>query len=280
MKKALWFIAAAMMVLASCNKDNKKDNKHIAEDEGEELIQIDGQFGDWAALQDVASAKRSNDYVGEELSETEHYRIDALKEIKVTSDKYNVYFYLEVDMSVKYRAGINWDNKPTSDGYAAHAQIHFDTDLATVLTDPNDPESKVKTGYTDWVYDNAGIDFYLEASSIFSTDPDKVGEMPGATLMKYTGADGAELWSTDPPLQDEVAGEGICAGWGVKDGDIIKYEISVTRSFLGVSESGRKISVGVELYQDADWELIGLLPQANTGTEGSWTSKQLEVTLL
>ncbi len=61
MKKALWFIAVAMMVLATaCNKGKKDNNKPIDEEEGEELIQIDGQFADWAALQDVSTVKRNN----------------------------------------------------------------------------------------------------------------------------------------------------------------------------------------------------------------------------
>jgi len=281
MKKALWFIAVAMMVLATaCNKGKKDNNKPIDEEEGEELIQIDGQFADWAALQDVVTVKRSNDWVGEEVSETEHTRIDALRELRVASDQYNIYFYFEVDMSIKYRAGLNWENKPTQDGYAAHLQIHIDSDCTTTLKDPNNPESAVKTGYVNWIYDNAGIDYYFEASNIFSTDASKVGEMAGGSLLKYFGPDGADLWDNDPPLQEEVAGEGICAGWGVKDGDIIKYEISLTRSFLGLHGASKKIAIGAELFQDADWELMGLLPQANTGTEGVWNGRMLEVTLI
>ena len=200
--------------------------------------------------------------------------------MKVTSDKYNVYFYFEVDMSIMYRAGVNWDNKPTQDGYAGHLQIHIDADCASNLKDPNDPESAVKTGYVNWIYDNAGIDYYLECSGIFSKDAAKVGEMKGGTLLKYYGADGADLWDEDPPLQEEVSGEGICAGWGVLDGDVIKYEISITRSFLGLTGEGKKIAVGAELFQDADWQLMGVLPQGNTGAEGVWTGRMLEVTLL
>lgn len=283
MKKVMLFIAAAMMVFASCNKDNKGGNKTKpggGDEEGEELILIDGDFADWAALQSVVSAKRSTTYIGEELSETEHYRIDALKEMKVAADQYNIYFYFEVDESIMYRAGVDWENKPTSDGYAAHLQIHFDTDLATVLKDPNDPESSVKTGYVNWIYDDPGIDYYFEASEIFSTDPAKVGEMAGGVLLKYVGPAGADLWDEDPPLQEEVTGEGICAGWGVLGSDkIIRYEISLTRSFLNLHGASKKIAVGAELFQDANWELMGLLPQANTGAEGVWTGRFLEVTL-
>ena len=51
------------------------------------------------------------------------------------------------------------------------------------------------------------------------------------------------------------------------------------KEILKIAEE-KKIAVGAELFQDADWELMGLLPQANTGVEGVWNGRMLEVTLI
>lgn len=265
MKKAFLFIAAAMMIFASCGGSKDNPNKPIGGDEGEELILIDGEFADWAAAPNVLTVNRSEEYVGETISE-DNQRIDAVKTMKVTADQYNVYFYFEVDMSVKFQGGApKWDGSLASDGYAAHLAIYVNSD--------NDPN----TGGHEWEFNEQGYEYYFEAGEVFSRDASLVGEMASGTLNKFTGADGAELWATGDASQEEVTGEGIYAGWGVKEGDIIKYEVALTRSFLGIT--GNKISVGAIVYQDADWMLMSAMPQANAGVEGDWKGKLLEVTL-
>lgn len=257
-----------MLILASCGKDPKKPNKPIdgGDDEGEELIAIDGQFADWAALENVVTVKSNPNFNGETISE-DHQRIDALKVMKLASDKYNVYVYVEVDESVMYEGGVpKWDGNFTVDGYPGHLQVYFDVD------------NNATTGGHEWQFAEQGWEYYFEGAEIFSTDASLVGEMPGGALNKFTGADGAELWATGDAAQEAVTGDGIFAGWGKKDGDIIKYELSFTRSYLKIT--GSKIKVAAVVLQDADWMLEGCLPQAGgTGEEG-WTDKMAELTLL
>ena len=265
MKKAFWFIAAAMLIFASCSKDPKKPNKPTGDDEGEELILIDGEFADWAAAPKVLTVNRSAEYVGETISE-DNQRIDAVKTMKVVADQYNIYFYFEVDMSIMFKGGApKWDGNKAVDGYAAHLSIYVNTD--------NDP----LTGGKEWEFAEQGYEYYYEFADVFSRDASAVGEMAGGSMLKFTGEDGAELWASGDASQEEVTGEGLFAGWGKKDGDIIKYEVSLTRSFLNIP--GKKVSVGAIVYQDADWMLMSALPQANSGVEGSWTGKLLEVEL-
>ena len=271
MKKAFWIIAAALMVVTACNKNDKPHHGGGGIEEGDELILIDGDFSDWAAAQGVVTCSRDAEFVGETVAE-DHSRVDALKTMKVASDKYNIYFYLEVDMSVKYEGGaVMWNGNQSEDGYAAHLNLFFNTD------------NNRDTGATLYEFPGEGFEYYFEGAEIFSTDASKVGEMAGGSLLKYTGPDindegaRADLWDEDPPLQSEVTGEGIFAGWGKKEGDIIKYELSFTRSFLNLP--GKNIGVGAIIYQDANWMLMGALPQSNA-VEGQWNGKYLDVTLL
>ena len=266
MKKAFLFFATAMLILASCGKDPKKPNKPIdgGDDEGEELITIDGQFADWAALTNVVTIKNSQIWEGETVTE-DHQRIDALKVMKLAGDQYNLYIYLEVDESVMYEGGVlKWDNTLTVNGYPGPLMLYFDTD------------NNSDTGGHEWEFDVMGYEYQFEAGAVFSTEASEVGELAEGTLYKFTGADDAEAWAPgDYATLEAVSGDGIFAGWGKRDGDIIKYELSFTRSFLNIT--GKKVKVGAVVMQSPDWTMEGALPQGQT--EENWKAELAEVTL-
>ena len=120
MKKFLTFLAlAAAVCFVSCNKNNDDDEEQGQEAEKGLAIEIDGQFGDWAALKPevVVSAKNNSNSLW-----------DAVKEIRCCADKNFVYYYIKYDSStlkdlmvsgedLPIRLCINTDGEFTS-GYA------------------------------------------------------------------------------------------------------------------------------------------------------------------
>lgn len=269
MKKIFLFIASAMVIFASCNKDPKKPNKPIDDEEGDELILIDGQFADWAAAEGVVTVKSDAEYEDETIDGEGGQRIDCLKTMKVVADKYNIYFYAEVSMAEgdKYQGGINWNGETVDPAWANWIDIYINAD------------NKTETGGINWVYDpycgweyNYEFQFAIEDGSMVENG-DILESEDG--LFHFTGEDGTDIWASEPPTREGITGEGIFAGKAVKDGDLIKIEVSLTRSFMTL---GNKVCVGMEVLT-SNWMLNGLLPQANQGDPMIWNGKLLEITL-
>ena len=274
MKKTLLFIAMAMVMVVGCqNKNNpskpgggKEDNN---QNSSEELIAIDGDFADWDAAGDrVVTIKNVKSYEGEEISE-DLQRIDALKVAKFASDKYNLYVYCEVDKSIVYKGGVpNWAGEILDPSTAGPVDIYIDADCKTITQG----ETVIYTGGINWIWEETGWEYGFEASSAFSSE----GEIESGELFKFTGADGTDIWAVDPPAKEDITGEGIFSAFSKKEGDIVKFEIAITRAFM--PKLGDKIKIGVEVMSE-NWMLMGVLPQANGTAEGAWQGLLQEITL-
>lgn len=274
MKKTLLFIAMAMVVVVGCNKPNnggKSDDKDIPGGGGssDELILIDGEFADWDAAGDrVVTIKSDNSYLGKEISE-DRQRIDALKVAKFASDKFNLYVYAEVDKSVVYAGGVaNWAGEILDPATAGPIDIYIDADCKTITQG----ETVIYTGGINWIWEETGWEYGFEASSAFSSE----GEIEEGTLFKFTGEDGTDIWAVDPPAKEDITGEGIFSAFSKKEGNIVKFEIAITRAFM--PKLGDKIKIGVEVMSE-NWMLMGVLPQANGTIEGAWEGLLQEITL-
>ena len=137
MKKFLTFLAlAAAVCFVSCNKNDDDDEEQGQEAEKGLAIEIDGQFGDWAALKPevVVSAKNNANSLW-----------DAVKEIRCCADKSFVYYYIKFDSStlkdlmvsgedLPIRLCINTDGEFTS-GYANYFLEAYDFIVEGPLAD-------------------------------------------------------------------------------------------------------------------------------------------------
>lgn len=274
MKKSFIFIAMALVMMVGCNKPGTNNGgSNNGGQASDELISIDAKFDDWAAAEaagKVVSCKNNKEWEEETVDESLQ-RIDALKLMKVCSDKYNIYVYVEVDMTVVYAGGVpNWAGEILGPAKAMAADIYFDADA-------NDA-----TGGINWVWSPVGWEYGFEAS-VFSENAEEVGvpaeESLSGALFKFTGKDGQDIWEADPPLKENITGEGLFDGNGVKVGDIVKYEFAFTRAYM--PKLGKNIKVGVEVLT-SNWMLCGVLPQSTSkpGDEGAtWTAGLLAVTL-
>lgn len=262
MKKTILLLSAALFLFVACKKD-KPDGPDGPDKPdtptSDELIEIDGSFDDWSAAAGVITVKNDASYVGQEVDESKQ-RIDALKVMKIAADKYNIYVYTEVDMSVVYAGGVpNWEGVIMDPAKAMALEVYIDAD------------DNPATGGINWVWGTCGWEYHLEAS-VFN--PVAVGEMEGASFNKFTGEDGTDIWAVDPPAQEEMTDNGLCAGNGKLDGNIAKYEVAITRALL--PKLGKKCAIGVEILSE-NWMLMGVLPQANDGD--AWQGKLESITL-
>ena len=128
MKKFLTFLAlAAAVCFVSCNKNNDDDEEQGQEAEKGLAIDINGEFGDWAALKpDVVASAKNNP----------NSPWDAVKEIRCCADKDFVFYYIKFDSSVlkeqmdngeklPIRLCINTDGEFTT-GYASYFLEAYD----------------------------------------------------------------------------------------------------------------------------------------------------------
>ena len=128
MKKFLTFLAlAAAVCFVSCNKNNEDDEEQGQEAEKGLAIDINGEFGDWAALKpDVVASAKNNP----------NSPWDAVKEIRCCADKDFVFYYIKFDSSVlkeqmdngeklPIRLCINTDGEFTT-GYASYFLEAYD----------------------------------------------------------------------------------------------------------------------------------------------------------
>lgn len=264
MKKVLFLLAAVLLTFTACKKQPKPtpDPKPDDKPESDELIIIDGNFDDWATASGVITVKNNSDYVGVEVDESRQ-RVDALKVMKIAADKYNIYVYTEVDMSVIYRGGVpNWEGTIMDPAKAMALEVYIDAD--------NNPA----TGGINWVWGTCGWEYHLEAS-VFSDQASAYGELEGGDFTKFTGEDGTDIWAVDPPAQESMTDNGLFAGNGKLDGNTAKYEVCITRALL--PKLGKSCAIGVEILSE-NWMLMGVLPQCNDA-EGTWAGKLEPITL-
>ncbi len=267
MKKSFLFLTAAAMVFAAvaCEPKNPdKPNGPEGPDEPEEpeaIVKIDGQFDDWAKITDAATASLVASNAG--WMQTDNQRIDALKTLKVTADGSYIYLYVECDTTVEYQGGTSWDGSVLGKATAGPIDIYIDAD------------GNETTGGIYWTWVPLGWEYMIEAASAFSTE----GDIADAGVFEFTGENQTDIWATNPPAREDITREGMFQGKSVKDGNIMKVEIAITRTFFP-KINGNKINIGV-LAQSTNWTLHGLLPQiAQTGTSlGEATCGALSVTL-
>ena len=137
MKKFLTILAmAAAVCFVSCVKDDDDDDEQGQEAEKGLAIDIDGDFGDWAALKpDVVVSAKNN----------ANSPWDAVKEIRCCADKNFVFYYIKYDNSVlkeqmesgeslPIRLCINTDGEFTT-GYASYFLEAYDFIIEGALAD-------------------------------------------------------------------------------------------------------------------------------------------------
>lgn len=265
MKKLFLFVTAAALVFAalSCEKDGKKKTSGGGGGGGETdaIIVIDGQFDDWDEIEDPAIAVMVPSNAG--WMQTDNQRIDALKTLKVTADGSYIYLYIECDTSVEYQGGTSWDGSPLGKAFAGPIDIYIDAD------------GNEATGGIYWTWSPLGWEYLIESASAFSSE----GEISDASVFLFTGEDQTDIWAVNPPAREDITRDGLFKGYSVKDGDIMKVEISLVRTFLP-RISGSTINIGV-LAQSTNWTLHGLLPQIEQTSQslGDATCAAMSVTL-
>lgn len=137
MKKFLTILAmAAAVCFVSCNKDEDDDDEQGQEAVKGLAIDIDGEFGDWAALKsDVVVSAKNN----------ANSPWDGVKEIRCCADKDFVYWYIKYDSAtlkdlmgdgedLPIRLCINTDGEFTS-GYANYFLEAYDFIVEGALAD-------------------------------------------------------------------------------------------------------------------------------------------------
>ena len=232
MKRFFLILTSAITVAAlacSCEKEPQKpDDKpdEGGDDVVENLITIDGEFDDWKAAKDVAQA---------ELPDDEDTYVALLK-MKGVADKDNIYLYFEYQVP--------------EGQFHAPMTIEIDAD--------NDPDS----GFTDWLWANAGWDYAIESSAGFvsATSFSKMNDLKLVTPLE--GSDGvARSW--DPKNWKDGSAKGA-KNKGVRTNDIIKFEMNIPRALLKLEKKGT-IRVGAyvqDVDADGKWSdsPVGLLP--------------------
>lgn len=182
--KKFFAIAAMAAMLIACG-DNGEENKKPVGGEPEEpefvsAITIDGQFGDWAAL-DASKVVEATLPEGETLNSD-------LKKVKIYADDLyiNVYFEAaepEADMPYHIDLCINIDNDEMTGGYAN-------------------------------VWSNAGIDYLIEGCVY---NENAYQEYAGEAF-PWSGEIGAEGWSWDTAavVAGSSTGKGTFAGYEIQ----------------------------------------------------------------
>lgn len=265
MKKFYAFFLSASMIFASvafisCQKqDNKK--KPIIDDPEEEagLITVDGNFADWNNLSGVKTLNVVPENVG--WKQADNQRVDVLKTLKAVADANYIYLYLEVDMSINDGGGVNWEGKPFEPNVAGPLDIYFDTD--------NDNT----TGGIYWAWSPFGWECMFESAAAFE---DEIGDLSDGVSFKFIGENQTDIWATNPPAREDISKDGFAKGAGKKEGNIVKYEMSIVRAFIPDLKS--KVGIGV-LIQSRNWQLLGLQPQIKQETENLVATEVLTIDL-
>ena len=241
--------AAVAMTFSACQPEDNPGNGGgntcpdcgedpcVCEDEFVSAIKIDGDYSDWAALDQtkVASCTGNADYPN-----------PGLKALKVYADAVYIHAYIEYDMEFA-----------STNNTAIHFYVNSDNDTAT-------------GGYDD-AHLSPDCDFMLEGriysnGEVVSFDPGMFLWCAPTNDAGWAGFDGSwdpsftpdesNLWGADL-----VEGSGAAQGTG-GDG---KYELSIMRMMLPGVTWNDTFTLGIDM--SADWATVGVLPNTAPGDE-------------
>lgn len=258
MKKVFLAILATIAVvgMVSCNKDdNGKGGKKGGKTAAEVNIKIDGDFADWAALTDVASAVNDADAA-----------YPNLLSLKAAGDKSNIFVYFEYEIP-----------EAEVQGTGASLTIHLNSD--------NDGT----TGGAYWMWAGnenepamiddvptviPGIDYYLVSENGFLTsDLANFQEMGDMSIEQFVGTVGMDLWDEGATQTKEVTS--FCESKGKVSAGIAIVELSIARSAVNCTRAGN-IRIGLVVQQNiAPWAATGVIP----GGASAGAVEMLEVAL-
>jgi len=218
--------AATIIGMASCKK-NTNPTKPTSTDASEEpeaaLVEIDGNFSEWATLKDVVTASVSED------EEAYPY----LLTMKAVADKTYIYFYFEYLIA--------------EDQTKAPINILIDAD--------NDPT----TGFTSFLFKECGWEYSFESSDGFLNGSKFKGMNTSMNLVKCEGPDGADRWATNSKTKNLSGG---CKSKGEVSNGIVTFELSVKREKMDLDKPCT-IAVGAYTTNvvDENWNENGVLPR-------------------
>ena len=253
MKKLFLMMAAAAFVFAACNKPDDPTpgpgpDKPDEPDEPEYVqpIKLDGNFDDWAALGSKAVSAKSDP----------NSPWDAVKEIRVYSDEFYVFYYLEYDNAqigsiLEEVTGLDSDGNPIG----LPIRLNLNTD------------GEFESGYAPLKYSLDGYDFIIEGSLA----EEKAWKSFDGTL--HQRIDGG--WVA---LQEG----GLCEGAG--NGN--KYEIALSKDMFNGAASkstvpmlmGDEFQTGVRFYTPTWGELANMPDGAVTDDNANGYGHLLKIT--
>jgi len=245
MKKTILISMSALAIaalVASCSKNTNNNTGGGGQGGGEDVvapITIDGVFDDWKAL-------KAGTYAVAELPDDEVQYPNLLKMMAV-ADKEQVYLYFEYQLA--------------EDQTQAPITIEFDSD--------DDPS----TGFTDWLWKDAGWSCAIESSAGF-VGPTSYKKITDFRLIKMMDGYDGQARSWEPKNWSDLTAKGV-KNRGVKDEDIFTFEINVPRELIGAQKKGTmRVAAYVENVLES-WTTCGVLPI----DEGAGATEMLEVTL-
>lgn len=258
MKKVFLAILATVAVvgMVSCNKDdnNKKSGKG-GKTSTEVNIKIDGDFADWAALTDVASAENDADAA-----------YPNLLSMKVAGDKSNIYVYFEYEIP-----------EAAVQGTAAPMVIHLnsDNDCTTGGTywmwAGNENEPVEVDGETKVI---PGIDYFIATDEGFLTsDLSAIQEEPSdLAVYQFVATVGTDVWAENAMEKKELTS--FLEMKGKVSAGVAIVELSILRSAVNCTRAGN-IRIGLVVQNNVDWAANGVIP----GGASAGAKEMLEVAL-
>lgn len=249
MKKIfLTIIAAVAMVsmFASCQEKPEDEKDKEKEQEPTEAVTIDGNFADWAALKDVASAELdvdANAYPG-------------MLAMKAYADETSIYVYFEYELQ---------EETPEEGDPFIQTSAPFEIFV--------DSDGDATTGGSSWLWSEVGYEYMLEDETGFLGEGNTVRDMAETMhIYHFDGVDGKDAWEEGGHLTElELSAYAESAGT-VKNG-VATVEVALLRSVVNASKAGT-IAIGIVGY-DGTWKTQGVLPQG----EAAGAVAMLDVTL-
>ena len=241
MKKLLYILSLAALVLTACNPNNndpEKDNPGPSSDYVAP-INIDGSFDDWAKLD---ASKVTTITCAASASKKD------LKLAKIYADKYFVFFYVEFDFSAydndvqdgHFHFYINGDNDTSTGGYKG-AFNQGETPCVDVMTEGD----------------------VIEAGSVCPYD---------ATAHTWEGPVNDPEWNDDYWIPQEVYN--FIDGMGTKKA----YEFRLVRELYPAGKLAKKFTMGMDICVNG-WDATGALPNAESSEANPYgEAPLLEVT--
>ena len=242
MKKVFLAILATIAVvgMVSCNKDDNGKGGRGRKKITEANIKIDGDFADWAALTDVASAESDADAA-----------YPSLLSMKVAADKSNIYVYLEYEIP-----------EAEVQGTAAPMVIHLNSDNdcttggAYWMWAGNENEPVEVDGETQVI---PGIDYFIATDEGFLTsDLSAIQEGPAdLAVYQFVATVGTDVWAANAVEKKELTS--FLEMKGKVSAGVAIVELSIMRSVVNCTRAGN-VKIGLVVQNNADWGATGVLP--------------------